>query len=35
MNLIEVTHIGVRAPWDMVPDRANRLRKHLKPSSKQ
>lgn len=30
MELAQATHIVERAPWDMVPDRANRLRAHLK-----
>ena len=30
MELAQATHIVERAPWDMVPDRANQLRAHLK-----
>lgn len=30
MELAQSTHIIERAPWDMVPDRADRLRRHLK-----
>ncbi len=30
MELAQSTHIIERAPWDMLPDRADRLRAHLK-----